>query len=162
MDLKIKIIKVDKPKDLNTIIGQTHFIKSVEDLYEALITSAPTIKFGIGFAEASGDALVRWAGNDKDLIELAKKNAYKIGAGHSFIIFLKDAYPINVLNAIKNIQEVCCIYVASANPLEVIIGETEKGRAILGVVDGISPKGIETEEDIKKRKELLRKFGYKM
>ena len=162
MDLKIKIIKVDKPEDLNTIIGQTHFIKSVEDLYEALITSAPTIKFGIGFAEASGDALVRWAGNDKDLIELAKKNAYKIGAGHAFIIFLKDAYPINVLNAIKNIQEVCCIYVASSNPLEVVIGETEQGRAILGVVDGISPKDIETEENIKKRKELLRKFGYKM
>ena len=162
MDLKIKIIKVDKPEDLNTIIGQTHFIKSVEDLYEALITSAPTIKFGIGFVEASGDALVRWAGNDKDLIELAKKNAYEISAGHVFIIFLKDAYPINVLNAIKNIQEVCCIYVASSNSLEVVIGETEQGRAILGVVDGISPKGIETEEDIKKRKELLRKFGYKM
>jgi len=162
MDLKIKIIKVDKPEDLNTIIGQTHFIKSVEDLYEALITSAPTIKFGIGFVEASGDALVRWAGNDKDLIELAKKNAYEIGAGHVFIIFLKDAYPINVLNAIKNIQEVCCIYVASSNSLEVVIGETEQGRAILGVVDGISPKGIEAEKDIEKRKELLRKFGYKM
>jgi len=162
MDLKIKIIKVDKPEDLNTIIGQTHFIKSVEDLYEALIASTPTIKFGIGFVEASGDALVRWAGNDKDLIELAKKNAYEISAGHVFIIFLKDAYPINVLNAIKNIQEVCCIYVASSNSLEVVIGETEQGRAILGVVDGISPKGIETEEDIKKRKELLRKFGYKM
>ncbi len=162
MDLEIKIVKVDKPEGLNTIIGQTHFIKSVEDLYEALITSAPTIRFGIGFVESSGDALIRWAGNDKELIELAKKNAYGIGAGHSFIIFLQDAYPINVLNAIKNVQEVCRIYVASANPLEVIVGETRQGRGILGVIDGIKPKGIETEEDIAKRKELLRKFGYKM
>lgn len=162
MDFEIKIVKVDKPEGLNTIIGQTHFIKSVEDLYEVLITSAPTIKFGIGFVEASGDALIRWAGNDKKLIELAKKNAYKIGAGHSFIIFLQDAYPINVLNAIKNVQEVCSIYAASANPLEIIIGETTQGRGILGVIDGIKPKGIETEEDIAKRKELLRKLGYKM
>lgn len=162
MDLEIKIVKIEKPEGLNLILGQTHFIKSVEDLYEALITSAPTIKFGIGFVEASGDALIRWAGNDTELTELAKKNAYEIGAGHSFIIFLKDAYPINVLNAIKNVQEVCSIYAATANPLEVIIGQTAQGRAILGVVDGTMPKGIETEEDIEKRKELMRKFGYKM
>jgi len=162
MDLEIKIVKIEKPEGLNLILGQTHFIKSVEDLYEALITSAPTIKFGIGFVEASGDALIRWAGNDTELTELAKKNAYEIGAGHSFIIFLKDAYPINVLNTVKNVQEVCLIYAATSNPLEVIIGQTAQGRAILGVVDGTMPKGIETEEDIEKRKELLRKFGYKM
>ena len=162
MELEIKIIKLDKPNDLNVIIGQTHFIKSVEDLYEVLITSSTTIKFGIGFVEASGDCLVRWAGNDERLIKLARENAYKIGAGHSFIIFIEDAYPINVLNAIKNVQEVCSIYTASANPIQVIIAETEQGRGILGVIDGFKPKGIETEEDIKKRKELLRKFGYKM
>ena len=162
MELEIKIIKLDKPDDLNVIIGQTHFIKTVEDLYEVLITSSPFIKFGIGFVEASGDCLVRWAGNDERLIKLARENAYKIGAGHSFIIFLEDAYPINVLNAIKNVQEVCSIYTASANPIQVIIAETEQGRGILGVIDGFKPKDIETEEDIKKRKELLRKFGYKM
>ena len=162
MDLEIKIIEVKKPEGLNVIIGQTHFIKSVEDLYETLITSSSTIKFGIGFVEASGDALIRWAGNDEQLVKLAKENAYEIGAGHSFIIFLKDAYPINVLNAIKNVQEVCTIYTASANPIQIIIAETKQGRGILGVIDGIKPKGIETEEDIKKRKELLRKFGYKM
>jgi len=162
MELEIKIIKLDKPDDLNVIIGQTHFIKTVEDLYEVLITSSPFIKFGIGFVEASGDCLVRWAGNDERLVKLARENAYKIGAGHSFIIFLEDAYPINVLNAIKNVQEVCSIYTASANPIQVIIAETEQGRGILGVIDGFKPKGIETEEDIRKRKELLRKFGYKM
>jgi adenosine/AMP kinase len=161
MDLELKIIKIEKPEGLNMILGQTHFIKSVEDLYEVLITSSASIKFGIGFVEASGDALVRWAGNNSELIELAKTNAYKIGAGHCFIIFLKDAFPINVLNAVKNVQEVCSIYAATANPLEVIIGQTEQGRAILGVVDGIMPKGIEGEEDIEKRKKLLRKFGYK-
>ncbi len=162
MDLEIKIIEVKKPEGLNVIIGQTHFIKSVEDLYEVLITSSPSIKFGIGFVEASGDALIRWAGNDEGLVKLARENAYEIGAGHSFIVFLKDAYPINVLNAIKNVQEVCSIYTASANPIQIIIAETKQGRGVLGVIDGVKPKGIETEEDIKKRKELLRKFGYKM
>lgn len=161
MDLELKIIKIEKPEGLNLILGQTHFIKSVEDLYEVLITSSASIKFGIGFVEASGDALVRWAGNDNELIELAKTNAYEIGAGHCFIIFLKDAFPINVLNAVKNVQEVCSIYAATANPLEVIIGQTKQGRAILGVVDGIMPKGVEGKEDIEKRKKLLRKFGYK-
>ncbi len=162
MELEIKIVEVKKPEGLNVIIGQTHFIKSVEDIYEALITSSVSIKFGIGFVEASGDALIRWAGNDEELINLAKENAYEIGAGHSFIVFLKDAFPINVLNAIKNVQEVCTIYTASANPIQVIVAETEQGRGILGVIDGTKPKGIETEEDIKRRKELLRKFGYKM
>lgn len=162
MGSEIKVIKVEKPEDLNVIIGQSHFIKSVEDLYEALVSSVPSIKFGIGFVEASGDCLVRWAGNDPELIELAKNNAYNIGAGHLFIIFIKGAYPINVLSAIKNIQEVCTIFAASANPMEVIILETTQGRAVLGIVDGFMPKGIETEENIKERKELLRKFGYKM
>jgi adenosine/AMP kinase len=160
--MELKVIKVETKEGLNVIIGQSHFIKTVEDLYEALITSAPTIKFGIGFVEASGDALVRWSGNDDELTELAKKNAYTIGAGHMFIIFMDAAYPINVLNAIKDLQEVCAIFAVSANPMELIIAETEQGKAVLGVVDGIKPKGIETEEDIIKRKELLRKFGYKM
>lgn len=162
MGVEIKVIKVEKPEDLNIIIGQSHFIKSVEDLYESLVSSVPSIKFGIGFVEASGECLVRWAGNDPELVELAKKNAYNVGAGHLFIIFIKGAYPINVLNAIKNIQEVCTIFAASANPMEIIIAETSQGRAVLGIVDGFLPKGIETEEHIKERKELLRKFGYKM
>jgi hypothetical protein len=160
--MEIKIVKVEKPEDLNVIIGQTHFIKSVEDIYEALVTSSTTIKFGIGFVEASGDALVRWSGNDEELTALARKNAYAIGAGHLFIIFLKEAYPINVLNAIKNVQEVCSIYAATSNPVEVIVCDTAQGRAVLGVVDGMKPKGIETEEDIEKRKGLLRRIGYKM
>jgi adenosine/AMP kinase len=160
--MELKAVKVESKEGLNVIIGQSHFIKTVEDLYEALITSAPTIKFGLGFVEASGDTLVRWAGNDNELIDLAKNNAYKIGAGHMFIIFMNEAYPINALNAIKNLQEVCSIFAASANPIEVIVAETEQGRAVLGVVDGVKPKGIETEEDIIKRKELLRKFGYKL
>jgi len=160
--MELKVIKVESKEGFNVIIGQSHFIKTVEDLYEALITSSPTIKFGLGFVEASGDTLVRWAGNDNELIDLAKNNAYKIGAGHMFIIFMNKAYPINALNAIKNLQEVCSIFAASANPMEVIVAETEQGRAVLGVVDGIEPKGIETEEDIIKRKELLRKFGYKL
>lgn len=160
--MELEVIKIESKEGLNVIIGQSHFIKTVEDLYEALITSAPAIRFGLGFVEASGDTLVRWAGNDNELIDLAKNNAYKIGAGHMFIIFMNEAYPINVLNAIKNMQEVCTIFAASANSMEVIIAETEQGRAVLGVVDGIKPKGIETEEDIIKRKDLLRKFGYKL
>ncbi len=159
--MELKVIKIESKENLNVIIGQSHFIKTIEDLYEALITSTPTIKFGIGFVEASGDSLVRWAGNDAKLIKLAKKNAYEIGAGHMFIIFMDAAYPINVLNAIKDLQEVCTIFAASANSMEVVVAETEQGRAVLGVVDGTKPKGIETEKDIVKRKELLRKFGYK-
>ncbi len=162
MGIEIKLIKIEEAKGLNFIVGQSHFIKSVEDLYEALVSSVPSIKFGIGFVEASGECLVRWAGNDSELIELAKKNAYNIGAGHLFIIFIKDAFPINVLNAIKNVQEVCTIFAASANPLEIIVAETSQGRAVLGIVDGFFPKGIEDEKHIEERKELLRKFGYKL
>ncbi len=160
--MELKTVKVDKPEDVNIIIGQTHFIKTVEDLYEALVNSVPNIKFGIGFCESSGACLVRTEGNDDELKNLAAQNAYNIGAGHSFIVFLRNAYPINVLGAIKAVPEVCSIFCATANPIEVIIAESEQGRGILGVVDGSKPKGIEAEPDIKWRKELLRKIGYKL
>lgn len=160
--MEIKTVKIKNPENLNVIIGQSHFIKTVEDLYEALITSSTSIKFGIAFNESSGPRLIRFAGNDEALIELAKENAMNIGAGHIFVIFLKDAYPINVLNRIKMVQEVVRIFVASANPIEVIIAETEQGRGILGVIDGESPLGFESEEDKIKRKEFLRKIGYKL
>lgn len=139
-----------------------HFIKTVEDLYEALVNSVPDIKFGIGFCESSGPCLVRHEGNDEELRQMAAKKAYEIACGHSFIIFLKNAYPLNVLDKIGNVPEVCTIYAATSNPLEVIIAETEQGRGIIGVVDGLKSKGIETEEDIKARKEFLRKIGYKL
>ncbi len=160
-DVRILKVKIEKPEEVNFILGQSHFIKTVEDLYEALITSFPGIKFGLAFCESSGPRLIRYTGNDEEMIELAKKNAMNIGAGHIFIIFLKNAYPINVLNRIKNVQEVCRIFCATANPCEVIIAETEQGRGVLGVVDGFSPLGFEKEEDIKCRKEFLRKIGYK-
>ncbi len=155
-------VKIEKPEAVNFILGQTHFIKSVEDLHEALVNAVPGIKFGLAFCEASGKCLVRWSGTDPAMIQLAQTNASKIGAGHSFIIFLGEGYyPINVLNAIKMVPEVCRIFCATANPTEVILAESEQGRAILGVVDGFSPKGIEGEDDIARRKDLLRKFGYK-
>jgi len=160
--MELKIIKIEKPDEMNFILGHSHFIKTVEDLYEVMVGSMPNIKFGIGFCESSGPCLVRYEGNDEKLIELAKRNALNIGAGHSFIIFMENAYPINVLNAIKNVPEVCRIFCATANKTEVVIGETEKGRAILGVIDGSKSRGIESEEDIKFRKELLRKIGYKL
>lgn len=160
--MEIKTVKIKNPENLNVIIGQSHFIKTVEDLYEALITSSTSIKFGIAFNESSGPRLIRFAGNDESLIELAKENAMNIGAGHIFVIFLKDAYPINVLNRIKMVQEVVRIFVASANPIEVIIAETEQGRGVLGVIDGETPLGFEGEEDKIKRKEFLRKIGYKL
>lgn len=160
--MEIKVIKIEKPDEMNFILGHSHFIKTVEDLYEVMIGSMPNIKFGIGFCESSGPCLVRYEGNDEKLIELAKNNALNIGAGHSFIIFMENAYPVNVLNAIKNVPEVCRIFCATANKTEVVIGETEKGRAILGVIDGSKSKGIESEEDIKFRKDLLRKIGYKL
>jgi len=160
--MEIKVIKIEKPDEMNFILGHSHFIKTVEDLYEVMIGSMPNIKFGIGFCESSGPCLVRYEGNDKKLIELAKKNALNIGAGHAFIIFMENAYPINVLNSIKSVPEVCRIFCATANKTEVVICETEKGRAILGVIDGSKSKGIESEEDIKFRKELLRKIGYKL
>ena len=163
MSVEMEVVNVEKPsEEINVIIGYTHFIKSAEDVYEALVTSMPGIKFGFAFCEASGDRLVRYEGTDDELVEYAIKNAKNIGAGHSFIIMLRNAYPINVLNALKNVQEITHIIVASANPLQVIIGKTEQGRAILGVVDGYTPLGVENEEKRKERKEFLRKIGYKL
>lgn len=160
--MEIKVVEVDNPRELNLVLGQAHFIKSVEDLHEALVTAVPGIKFGIAFCEASGPALVRYSGTDQRLIDLAVGNAEEIGAGHVFIIFLDGTFPINVLNRIKQVPEVCSIYCATANAVQVVIAETEKGRGILGVVDGISPKGVETESDIAERKSFLRKIGYKL
>jgi len=159
--MELKSLKVDIPEGTNVILGHTHFIKSVEDLYEALIESGTSLKFGIGFCEASQDRLVRSDGNDEELVKHAENEAMKIAAGHTFIIFVKDGYPINILNRIKNVSEVCRIYTATANPLEVIYTETENGRAILGVVDGERPVGIEDESKKKERREFLRKIGYK-
>jgi len=162
MKLELEVIKVSKPQDLNVIIGYSHFIKTVEDIYEVLVSSVPTIKFGLAFAEASGKCLARSEGNDQELKDIAVKNTLAIGCGHMFFIALKDVYPINVLNQIKNIPEVCRIFCASANPLEAIITQTSQGRALLGVVDGFSPKGVEQDSDIQWRKDLLRKIGYKL
>ncbi len=159
---ELKVVKIRKPEDVNLILGQSHFIKTVEDLYEVLISSAIGIKFGISFCESSGACRVRSEGNDAELKKIAQENAMQIGAGHSFIIFLRNSFPINVLNAIKNVPEVCRIFCASANPVEVIVGQTDLGRAILGVVDGYSPQGFETQEDLIWRKEFLRKIGYKL
>ena len=156
-------VKIEKPEETNFILGQSHFIKTIEDIHEALVNTVPMIKFGVAFCEASGKCLVRFSGTDEDMIELARKNALAIGAGHSFIVFLGSGYfPVNVLNAIKNVPEVCRVFCATANPTEVIIAETEQGRGILGVVDGSTPKGVETEEDITWRKTFLRKIGYKI
>ncbi|MDH5754616.1 MAG: adenosine-specific kinase [Candidatus Bathyarchaeota archaeon] len=160
--LEFKTVKIEVPEDCNVILGMAHFIKTVEDLYEALVNAVPNIKFGIGFCESSGPCLVRHEGNDEKLRQMAAKKACEIACGHSFIIFLKNAYPINVLDKIENVPEVCTIYAATSNSLEVIIAETEQGRGIIGVVDGLKSKGIETEEDIKARKEFLRKIGYKL
>jgi adenosine/AMP kinase len=154
-------VTIENPDGLNFILGHSHFIKTVEDLYEALAGAVPHAKFGIAFSEASGDCLVRLEGNDEVLKRLAMKNVLSLGAGHSFIIFLKDCFPINVLNTIKNLQEVCTIYCATANPVEVILAESSLGRGILGVIDGFSPRGVEGPKDVKDRTDLLRKFGYK-
>jgi len=159
--MEFKNVKMETPEGANIIIGQTHFIKTVEDLYEVMIGSVPNASFGIAFCEASCDCLVRMEGNDKEMIEVAVRNASSIGAGHTFVVIMKDAFPINVLNAIKNCQEVCSIFCATANPVEVVIAETELGRGIMGVIDGFVPKGIEDEKDIRRRKALLRKLGYK-
>ncbi len=160
--MELKSVKIEKPEGLNIILGQAHFIKTVEDLYEALAGAAPGIKFGLAFCESSGPCLVRVEGNDGKLKEIAAENAYRIAAGHSFIIAMEDAYPINALNAVEAVPEVCNIYCATANEVEVIIVETEQGRGILGVVDGLSSKGIEKEKDVEERKEFLRKIGYKL
>lgn len=159
--MEIKSITVDNPDGLNFIFGQSHFIKTVEDIYEALIQSSMSIKFGLAFCEASGRALVRSDGNDPELIDLAVRNAGNIGAGHTFFIFLKEAFPINVLPAVKQVPEVCRIFCATANPVEVIVARTGQGRGVLGVVDGVSPEGIEKEEDVIWRKEFLQQTGYK-
>ncbi len=155
-------MKVEPVEDCNVILGTAHFIKTVEDLYEALVDSAPNIKFGIGFSESSGPCLVRSEGNDEELKHLAAESAFRLGCGHCFIVYIKNAYPINTLDKIKGVSEVCTIYAATANPLEVIVCKTEQGRGILGVVDGLRSKGLETEEDIRQRKEFLRKIGYKL
>ena len=160
--MELTSVAIDKPEDLNLILGQSHFIKTVEDLHEALVQSAPGIRFGLAFCESSGPRLVRRSGNDAELEELAVRNAQAIGAGHSFIVFLREGFPINVLNAVKMLPEVCRIYCATANPVEVIVAEQGEGRAILGVVDGGSPLGVESEDDVIERKELLRRFGYKL
>ena len=160
--MELKVVDIENPKELNFILGQTHFIKSVEDLHEALVTSVPGIRFGLAFNEASGPCLIRRSGTDKALIELAVNNAQAIGAGHMFIIFLDGSFPINVLNRIKDVPEVCHIFCATANPTQVIVAESKQGRGILGVIDGTSPKGVETEADIAERKEFLRTLGYKL
>ncbi|HOP94701.1 MAG: adenosine-specific kinase [Dictyoglomaceae bacterium] len=160
--MELHIIDIEKPEEINLILGQTHFIKTVEDLYEAIVNTVPGAKFGIAFCEASGPALIRHIGTDSELEDLAVKNLQKIGAGHSFLIFLGNLYPINILNAIKNVPEVVNIYAATSNALKVIVVEDADGRGILGVIDGVKPKGVEGEEDIKHRKEFLRKIGYKL
>lgn len=160
--MELKIVSIEKPADLNFIFGQAHFIKTIEDLHEAIVQTAPQMKFGVGFCESSGPALVRWTGNDDELVALAKKNALSLSCGHCFIIFLKGGFPINILNTIKAVPEVCQVFCATANPVEVIVAETSTGRGILGVVDGMKSRGVETEADIAARKQLLRKFGYKL
>jgi uncharacterized protein len=160
MELKVQPIEI--PEGCNVIFGQSHFIKTVEDLYEIIVGAVPGAKFGIGFCEASGDCLVRGEGNDEALKGAAMKNAVQIGAGHSFIILLRDAFPINILNAVKMCQEVCSLYCATANPVEVILAESGQGRGVLGVIDGASPKGVEEEEGVAWRKNLLRTFKYKL
>ncbi|MGZ4348168.1 MAG: adenosine-specific kinase [Gaiellaceae bacterium] len=160
--MELKTVRIDKPDELNVILGQAHFIKTVEDVYEALAGSSPHLRFGIGFCESSGPRLVRRAGNDPKLVEMAVRNALAIAAGHAFIVFLREGYPVNVLNQLKHVPEVCRIYCATANPVEVVIGETEQGRGILGVIDGEVPLGVESDDDVTARSELLRTLGYKL
>ncbi len=160
--MELKTEQLEIPEGCNIIFGQTHFIKTVEDLYEIMVGSVPNAKFGIGFCEASGDCLIRLEGNDDALKDAAKKNALKVGAGHTFVIILKEAFPINVLNAVKSCQEVCTVFCATANPVEVILAQSEQGRGVLGVIDGSSPKGVEEEDGVAWRKGLLRKFNYKL
>jgi adenosine/AMP kinase len=161
--MELVVVQIDKPEAVNLILGQSHFIKTVEDIHETLVCSVPGIKFGLAFCESSGPALVRASGTDDDLIELAKRNALALSAGHSFIVFLGEGfYPVNVLNVVKTVPEVCHIFCATANPVEVILAETEQGRGILGVVDGAHTQGIETENDVVQRKDFLRMIGYKL
>ena len=160
--MELKTVRIINPEHHNLILGQSHFIKTVEDIHEAMVTAVPGAEFGLGFCEASEACLVRYTGTDEALTELARQNALNLSAGHSFILFMKDMYPINVLNTIQNVPEVVRIFCATANPVEVVIAETELGRGILGIIDGYASKGIETEADIEKRKALLRTIGYKL
>lgn len=160
--MELTTVSIEKPETINFILGQSHFIKTVEDVHEALVTAVPGIKFGLAFSEASGKCLIRWSGTDEDMIDLARQNAEAVGAGHSFILFLGDGFfPINVLQSIKRVPEVCRIFCATANPTEVIVAETDQGRGILGVIDGSKPSGVEGDEDITWRKGFLRQIGYK-
>ena len=160
--MELLAVPIDKPDDLNLILGQSHFIKTVEDLHEALVGSSPHLRFGVAFCESSGPRLVRRSGNDPELVELATRNALAIGAGHCFLVFLRDGFPVNVLKQVQQVPEVCRIFCATANPVQVIVTETGDGRAILGVVDGGSPLGVETDDDVADRKQLLRAIGYKL
>lgn len=160
--VKLTVVPIEKPEDVNVIIGQSHFIKTIEDLHEVLASSSPALKFGAAFSEASGPRLVRRSGNDAELVELAGRTVLAISAGHCFVIFLRQGFPVNVLNQVKLVQEVCSVFCATANPLEVLVAQTERGRGIVGVIDGAPPLGLEREPDVLQRKELLRKFGYKL
>jgi uncharacterized protein len=160
--MELHVVAIRKPDEVNLILGQSHFIKTVEDLHEAVVGSVPGIKFGLAFCESSGPALVRWSGNDDELVELARNTMMELGTGHAFLILLRNAFPINVLPSVRAVQEVCQIYCATANPVEVVVAETEQGRGIMGVIDGVRTKGIEGEHDIAERQSLLRRFGYKL
>jgi adenosine/AMP kinase len=160
--VELKVVPITVPEGVNLILGQSHFIKTVEDLHEALVGAVPGIQFGLAFCESSGPALVRWSGTDEELTGVARTTMRELGAGHAFLILLRNAFPINVLPAVRNVQEVCQIYCATANPVQVIVAETEQGRGVLGVIDGIHTKGIETEQDAADRRGLLRRFGYKL
>ena len=159
--MDLHVVAIEKPEDMNVVLGQAHFIKSVEDLHEALVGTSPYLRFGLAFCEASGKCLVRRSGNDEELVELAARNASAIGAGHCFVVLLREGYPVNVLNQLKVVPEVCSLYCATANSVEVVVAETELGRGILGVIDGATPQGVESEDDVSERKALLRSIGYK-
>jgi adenosine/AMP kinase len=160
--MEIRAVRIEKPDDVNVVVGQSHFIKTVEDLHEALAGSSPQLRFGVAFCESSGARLVRRSGNEPDLVDLATRNAQAIAAGHCFVVFLRQGFPVNVLNALKAIPEVCTVFCATANPVEIVVAETEGGRGILGVIDGATPVGVESEADVEDRKQLLRRFGYKL
>ena len=160
--MELYTVSIDKPEDLNLILGQAHFIKAVEDMHEALVGASSHLRFGLAFCEASGPCLIRRTGNDDELIDLATRNAQAIAAGHCFVVFLREGYPVNVLNQLKQVPEVCSIFCATANPVEVVVAETELGRGILGVIDGLAPLGVEAEQDVVERKQLLRTIGYKL
>ena len=160
--MELTVVPIEKPDEMNVIVGQAHFIKTVEDVHEALAGVSPSLRFGVAFCEASGPCLVRRSGNDDRLVALAVANALAIGAGHSFVVFLEDGYPVNVLNTLKQVPEVCGIFCATANRVEVVVATTELGRGIVGVVDGHRPAGVESEADVSARRELLRRIGYKL